>query len=46
MLAQGRRSVGFVIGLERLPVLFAKRGCTIVATDAPLEIGAGWTNTG
>jgi SAM-dependent methyltransferase len=47
MLAQGRRGLGFGIGLERLPALFAKRGCTIVATDAPPEIGAsGWSNTG
>lgn len=47
MLAEGRRGLGFGVGKERLPALFAKLGCEIVATDAPPEIGisSGWSTT-
>lgn len=47
MLSEGRRGLGFGIGLERLPALFAKNGCMIVATDAPPEIGveSGWSTS-
>lgn len=47
MLAEGRRGLGFGVGKERLPALFAKLGCQIVATDAPPEIGisSGWATT-
>lgn len=47
-LAPGQRGLGFGVGQERLPAAFASRGATVVATDAPAEIGAssGWTETG
>lgn len=48
VLVEGSRGLGFGIGLERLPALFAKKGCVILATDAPPEIGigTGWSTTG
>jgi SAM-dependent methyltransferase len=48
VIKHGSRGVGFGIGHERLPALFAQKGCTIVATDAPPEIGiaSGWSTTG
>jgi len=44
----GARGLVFGVGSERLPALFAKMGASIVATDAPMEIGeaSGWTATG
>jgi hypothetical protein len=47
VLAEGKRGVVFGVGQEKLPALFASMGATIVATDAPLDIGtsAGWTDT-
>lgn len=47
MLQNGRRGLCFGVGQERLPALFAKFGCEIVATDAPPEIGIenGWQST-
>ena len=33
LLEQGRTGLGFGVGHEPLPALFASRGCTIVATD-------------
>ncbi|WP_069267652.1 hypothetical protein [Paraburkholderia nodosa] len=48
VLVEGSRGLGFGIGLERLPALFAKKGCSVLATDAPPEIGvaSGWSTTG
>lgn len=48
VLKEGSRGLGFGIGRERLPALFAKKGCTVLATDAPPEIGAasGWSTSG
>ena len=47
MLAQNRRGIGFGVGMEPLPAVFAARGAAILATDAPPEIGqaAGWAAT-
>jgi len=46
-IRQGARGVGFGVGKEPLPSLFAKHGCVVLATDAPPDIGAtGWTATG
>jgi hypothetical protein len=44
-LAEGRRGVAFGVGKERLPALFASMGASVVATDAPEEIGeaTGWS---
>ena len=48
VLKERSRGVGFAIGTERLPSVFANRGATVAATDAPPEIGvsSGWTATG
>ncbi|MGX7004355.1 hypothetical protein [Caballeronia sp. KNU42] len=48
VLAAGKRGVGFGVGQERLPAAFASRGASVLATDAPPEIGisSGWTATG
>ena len=47
VLSEGRRGVGFGVGKERLPALFAKLGCQVTATDAPSEIGiaSGWATS-
>ncbi len=46
-LGAGKRGLVFGVGKEKLPAYFASRGCTVVATDAPAEIGieAGWRDT-
>lgn len=46
-LAPGRKGLGFGVGREPLPSLFASFGAAIVATDQSLEgaIRAGWLNT-
>jgi SAM-dependent methyltransferase len=45
-LVPGRRGLCFGAGEEPLPALLARRGCHIVATDAPVEIVAGgWVET-
>jgi hypothetical protein len=47
MLCAGKRGVVFGVGQERLPAYFASRGVTVVATDAPHEIGikSGWASS-
>ena len=48
MLAPGKRGLGFGVGQEPLPAVFANRGCAVVATDqdeANAERG-GWLQTG
>lgn len=44
----GARGLVFGVGAERLPAYFASLGATVVATDAPTEIGEanGWKETG
>jgi hypothetical protein len=37
MLRPGRRGLGFAVGAEKLPALFADRGCEITATDLPAD---------
>lgn len=46
-LAAGRRGLGFAVGLEPLPSLFAKYGAKIEATDivSTDESSTGWQNT-
>ncbi len=48
MLQPGRRGLGFAVGAEKLPALFAARGCTITATDLPSddERNRQWAQTG
>lgn len=41
VLAEGSRGVGFGVGTEPLPALFAGLGAAVVATDAPDDV-AGW----
>ena len=47
LLAPGMRGLGFAVGKEPLPSLFASLGCDIVATDLDVADprGAGWTAT-
>jgi SAM-dependent methyltransferase len=46
MLEKGKRGLGFAVGKEPLPSLFAKYGCEITATDidSSTETGKIWTN--
>ena len=46
MLEPGRRGLGFAVGLEPLPSLFARFGATIVATDidTPRARASGWVD--
>ena len=47
MLHPGSKGLGFAVGTEPLPSLFAGLGCTITATDCPEAArSAGWRNTG
>jgi len=48
MLEPGRRGLGFAVGAEKLPALFAARGCLITATDLPAEDerNQAWARTG
>jgi hypothetical protein len=48
LLQPGRRGLGFAVGAEKLPALFAARGCTITATDLPAEDerNQAWAQTG
>ncbi len=47
MLSEGRRGLGFAVGEEPLPALFASRGCSIVATDlvSTDRRAQAWSNT-
>ena len=47
MLAPGRRGLGFAVGAEPLPSLFASRGCQIVASDLDENDAKakGWVDT-
>jgi hypothetical protein len=48
MLRPGRRGLGFAVGTEKLPALFASRGCEITATDLPADDDrrTPWAETG
>ena len=46
MLGPGRRGLGFAVGQEPLPALFASLGCEIVATDLQTEDAGGWAAGG
>jgi SAM-dependent methyltransferase len=48
MLQPDRRGLGFAVGAEKLPALFAARGCRITATDLPAEDerNQAWAQTG
>ena len=48
MLQPGRRGLGFAVGAEKLPALFASRGCKITATDLPAddERNQAWAQSG
>ena len=47
MLAEGKKGLGFAVGREALPALFAQRGCQILATDLAEEaaVELGWAQT-
>jgi hypothetical protein len=48
MLRPGRRGLGFAVGAEKLPAVFAARGCEITATDLPADDDrrTPWAETG
>jgi hypothetical protein len=48
VVAEGKRALGFGVGTERMPALFAKGGMQVTATDAPQSIdnAQGWSATG
>ena len=46
MLSEGKRAVGFGVGNEPLPALFASRGISVVATDQDADAGEHWVSTG
>jgi len=47
LLGQDKRALGFGVGSEPLPAVFASVGTEITATDAPAELGIerGWTES-
>lgn len=47
MLEEGKRALGFGVGIEPLPALFADRGVSVLATDLEPEGAAdkGWVHT-
>lgn len=45
MLGHGKHGLVFGVGHEKLPALFASLGASVVATDAPPEIGAHWNSS-
>ncbi len=47
MLTSGRKGLGFGCGREPLPAVFAKFGCSVVATDLKTDEAAakGWVDT-
>jgi SAM-dependent methyltransferase len=48
LLKPGKRGLGFAVGLEPLPSIFASLGTEVVASDAPqtLSSSQGWNQTG
>lgn len=44
VLRRGARGLGFGVGQEGLPALFAGMGCEVVATDAPDDV-QGWAES-
>lgn len=46
LLTNGKKALGFAVGTEPLPALFAKYGVQVTATDIDPELGEqkGWTN--
>jgi hypothetical protein len=48
LLAAGKRGLGFAVGHEPMPALFAKYGCEVVATDQAPEAAVkwGWSQSG
>jgi hypothetical protein len=48
MVAPGKRALGFGVGTERMPALFAKGGMQVTSTDAPQSVdnAQGWSSTG
>lgn len=47
VVVEGRRGLGFGVGVEPLAAFFASQGCRILATDLPAEeaVESGWIET-
>lgn len=46
LMTAGRKALGFGVGNEPMPALFASRGLDVLATDQAAEVGAEWDSTG
>ena len=46
LMKPGRAALGFGVGNEPLPALFASRGLDVIATDQGVESGDDWASTG
>jgi SAM-dependent methyltransferase len=46
LMEPGRTALGFGVGNEPMPALFASRGLDVVATDQAAEFGDDWASTG
>jgi SAM-dependent methyltransferase len=48
VLQPGKKGIGFGVGTEPLPALFAKYGCQVVASDQEFRaaVSQGWAQTG
>lgn len=48
VIAPDKRALGFGVGTERMPALFAKGGMHVTATDAPQSVDSaqGWSSSG
>ncbi|TFW17792.1 hypothetical protein E4L98_19820 [Duganella callida] len=48
VVAPGKRALGFGVGTERMPALFAQGGMQVTATDAPQSVdqAQGWSSNG
>lgn len=46
LLEPGRRAIGFGVGNEPLPAVFARHGMAVLATDQSSEAGADWDEHG
>lgn len=46
LMKPGRAALGFGVGTEPLPALFASRGLDVMATDQGAESGDRWASTG
>ncbi|HET8924180.1 MAG TPA: class I SAM-dependent methyltransferase [Candidatus Acidoferrum sp.] len=44
LLERGKKGIGFAVGREPLPAIFASRGCDILATDNSSDSNGAWSD--